>query len=485
MCHAVGIGYDWFFHYLPSESREKIKAALIEKGLELGVSAFAGKSTSTGSQDDWPTYNHNWNLVCNGGLIVGTLAIAETDPGITGIIIPGAVKSLPIALETYGPDGAWPEGPSYWGYATSYAVFGLAALRSALGTDFGLSEIEGLSKTGYFPILTTGPTGYYLNFADSREHNKRRSIPCLFWLSRHYNNNFFSDSEHEMAAKYGVDPLHLIWYVPPSESTLPSPELDTYFKGPTEIGILRSDRQDPEALFVGMKAGDNTFNHAHLDLGTFELDALGIRWARDLGSDSYSMPGYFDFYYLTGKTGGKRWSYYRNSSLSHNIPVLNGLNQNELAKAHFNSFTSNPASAHAVIDLTGAYGQFAKRVQRGIALIGNRRAVLVQDEFDLTGSADIAWGITTDAAIAIEGGRAVLSQEGKRLTALILEPPRASFTVESAEQAPPESRNEGVNRLMIRLSEEEGAVRIAVLLTPHWEGNGPVATAQIAPLSEW
>ena len=40
---------------------------------------------------------------------------------------------------------------------------------------------------------------------------------------------------------------------------------------------------DAEALFIGFKAGDNRVNHSHLDLGTFVLDALGQRWAIDLG----------------------------------------------------------------------------------------------------------------------------------------------------------------------------------------------------------
>ncbi|MHB9031101.1 MAG: hypothetical protein ACYC9O_20220, partial [Candidatus Latescibacterota bacterium] len=153
MCHAVGVGYDWFYHYLSPQSRETIKSALLEKGLVHGVNSYTGKGNATGAADAWTTYNHNWNMVCNGGLVVGALAVADTDPEYAGIIIPGAVKSLPIALTTYGPDGAWPEGPSYWGYATSYTVFALAALESALGTDYGLSDIDGLSRTGYFPLL--------------------------------------------------------------------------------------------------------------------------------------------------------------------------------------------------------------------------------------------------------------------------------------------------------------------------------------------
>ena len=50
---------------------------------------------------------------------------------------------------------------------------------------------------------------------------------------------------------------------------------------------------NPQALFVGFKAGDNKANHSHLDLGSFVFDAAGVRWAMDLGADDYNLPGYF------------------------------------------------------------------------------------------------------------------------------------------------------------------------------------------------
>lgn len=484
-CHAVGIGYDWFYNFLSGESREKIKSSLIRNGLELGVMAYTGKGTESGSKDAWTTYNHNWNMVCNGGLIVGALAIAETDPEYARLIIPSAVKSLPYALTTYGPDGAWPEGPSYWGYATRYTAFGLAALESALGTDFGLSDIRGLKDTGLFPLYTTGPTGLYLNFADSAENNSRKSVPCLFWLAGKYGSRFLSDSEHFMINRHGADALHLVWYVPPSHENPVTPDLDRYFQGPVDIAVFRSGWKDSNELFVGVKAGDNTFNHSNLDLGNFEMDALGVRWARDLGADNYSLPGYFDFYYLTKNRGGQRWNYYRNNSLSHNVPLLNGESQDELAKARFISFDSKPSSAHVLIDLSEAYKSCSRRTVRGVAVVENRRAVLVQDEFELAGQCDIAWGMTTDADIKLAGNTAELTQDGKKLTANILSPLNAEFSIESAEQKPPQKTNKGVRRLMIHLKNQNGKVLVAVLLSPHWKDGITAGGIKIKPLEEW
>ncbi|MFC1508510.1 heparinase II/III family protein [Candidatus Omnitrophota bacterium] len=482
--HAVGIGYDWFYHYLSEQSREKIKSGLIKNGLELGVQAYTGKGKESGIKDEWTTYNHNWNMVCNGGLIVGALAIAETDPDYAKVIIPGAVESLPIALTTYGPDGAWPEGPSYWGYATRYTVFGLAALQSALGTDFRLSEIKGLSETGLFPLYTTGPTGMYLNFADSPENNRRRSIPCLFWLGKRYGSSFVSNQEHQMIGHRKTDPLHLVWYEPYSQEGSHNLDLDKHFRGDVEIALFRSTWNDENALFAGVKAGDNTFNHAHLDLGSFELEALGVKWIRDLGRDDYSLPGLFDFYYLTGKRGGQRWTYYRNNSFSHNIPILDGSNQDELAKAKFLKFESGPSFSYVTVDLTDAYAQWSGKTTRGVGVVGKHRAVLVQDEFDMKKSCDVRWGITTNAVIETNGSQAKLVQDGEIMTARILAPKNARFTVESAEQESPQSRNEGASRLVIDLGKQTGSVRITVLFSPHWE-DGEIEDAEVRALEEW
>ena len=68
------------------------------------------------------------------------------------MIVPGAVASLPKALSSYAPDGAWGEGPGYWNYATRYTVYWLTAMQTALGTDFGLLNLDGLNQAGRFLV---------------------------------------------------------------------------------------------------------------------------------------------------------------------------------------------------------------------------------------------------------------------------------------------------------------------------------------------
>jgi hypothetical protein len=454
-------------------TRQKIKAGLIKNGLEPGLTAY--------KKSGWVRSEHNWNQVCNGGLIVGSLAIAESDPKYAKQIVAAAVRSLPRAIKSYGPDGAWGEGPGYWSYATHYTAYGLAALQSALGTDFGLLQIECLNDAATSEIYTAGPTGYYLNLADVGTRSSRRMLPCLFWLGRTYDNPLYTDDERAMLTKHSASPQHVVWYIPEPSKVLPAKDLDRYFRGPVEVAVFRSAWDDPEALWVGIKAGYNQVNHGHLDLGNFELDALGERWVRDLGSDNYNLPGYWD-----GKRGGKRWSYYRLNSKSHSVPLLGGENQDPMATSKFIKFESERSSAFALIDLTSAYEMFAKKVTRGIAMLDGREAVLVQDEFEIKKPCELVWAMTTDAEILLEKERiAKLTIDGKELVAQVLSPNRASFTIESAEQQPPEKTNKGVKRLIVRLAGVKDNVRVAVLLSPVWSNARYVRSAPLKSLEEW
>jgi hypothetical protein len=471
MSHAVGLGYDWLYSYLDEERRETIRAGLVKNGLVPALSAY--------EKSWWCKSEHNWNQVCNGGMIIGALAIAESQPQYAERIINLAIKSLPLALKSYGPDGAWMEGPGYWSYATRYTAYGLAALKTALGTDFGLLQIEGLAEAGNFPIYTAGPRGLYLNFADCGEKSSRRPMPCMFWLVRTFDNSLYAESEHAEITDHSARAQHVVWYVPPPEQ-VPQKALDCYFRGPVEVAVFRSAWNDPEALFVGVKAGYNQVNHGHLDLGNFELDALGVRWVRDLGSDNYNLPGYWD-----GKRGGRRWDYYRLNSKSHSIPLLDGEDQDPLATSNFTKFETENSSAFVLVNLTNAYKKSAKKVTRGVRMLRDRKAVLVQDEFEIEKPCEILWAMTTDAKITLEKEWiAKLTLGNKKLIARVLSPYHAPFTVESAQQKPPQKTNKGVRRLVMRLPDAKGNIRVSVLLSPVWN-EGYVSSVQTKPLEQW
>jgi hypothetical protein len=474
MSHAVAIGYDWLYNKMDQPTRDLINAGLLKLGLEEGRKAYSSNAW-------WTKSEFNWNQVCNSGLLIGALAVAETYPTIALYILPKTIENLPYALKSYGPDGVWSEGPGYWGYATDYTAYGLSALQTALGNDFGLTQQPGMNLTGYFPIYSAGPAGYMLNYADAGEKSKLGAPHPEMWLAGVYNNNHFSDFLHDQLSGTTANVYDVIWYRPYANSAAQR-DLDKYFAGSVSLYFSRSSWSDPNALWIGIKAGYNRVNHGHLDLGNFELDALGVRWARDLGSDDYNLPDYF-----SGSTQtSQRWKYYRLNSFSHNVPVLGGVNQNVDATSKFIKHGEAIAEPFSVVDFTEAYKQFASSAQRGMKVVGNRKAVLIQDEFTLTQSTDIAWGMTTDATIQIINPKqAELTLGGQKMTAKILSPANAVFTVESAQQASPQKQNIGVSRLMAKVAAPTGNVVVSILLAPQWQGGAFDYPGGLPPLSNW
>jgi hypothetical protein len=447
MAHAFAIGYDWMYDALTPDDRTTIRRALVEKGLQPAAQEYTARAP-------WTTSAHNWNLVCNGSVIIAALAIADEEPGLAGSLLAQALASLPTAIAAYAPDGAWPEGPSNWEYGTLYLVSALATLTSALATDFGLAEAAGLATTGRFRLQATGPTGLFFNFADATP--RAGDSPMLFWLARRYNDPALAVAARD-AATGRSSARDLLWYDGRgSAADIAALPLDARYRD-THLAFFRSAWNDRDALYVGFKGGDNSGTYAHLDLGTFVLDALGQRWAVDLGPDDYDLPGYF---------GAERWTYERLKTSGQNTLMLDGANQDTTATAPLTVFRSSADNAFAIADLTDAYaGSGATRVNRGVTLRDNRTRVLIQDEVETSKPVELTWTMHTLADVEIQGDRALLKQGAVTLEARLLSPAGATFAVEDVDIPAPQQPASGLHRLLVRVPDVT-SVQLAVLFTP-------------------
>jgi len=475
MTHAFAIGYDWLYDVWSAEQRDSLRAAMIEKGLKPALASYQGAPT----YGWWVKSRHNWNQVCNGGIGLGALAIGDEEPALAGELLHGGLKSLQLAMAQFAPDGAWAEGPGYWAYATSYNVVLLAGLASALGTDFGLSGLPAFADTGWFPIYLTGPLGRTFNYADGGDHSLR--APQMLWLACRFNRPAYAHYERQLASPHAQD---VLWYdAPTDQAQAPAPPLDRYFRG-AEIVTLRSAWNDRQALFVGFKAGDNKANHSNLDLGTFVLDALGARWAVDLGADDYNLPAYF---------GGQRWTYYRLRAEGHNTLVINpgqAADQDPAAAATIARFQSQLDRAFAIADLTPAYAKHAHAVRRGIALL-QRQQVLLQDEVQTGQPADVWWFVHTPAEVKLneDARSATLSQGGQALEARLLSPAEARFTVMDAQPLPSspnpdrQAKNQGIRKLAVHVTNVTD-LRLSTVFIPVRPGQA-APTPRPVPLAQW
>ncbi|AQQ09760.1 Heparinase II/III-like protein [Sedimentisphaera cyanobacteriorum] len=406
MTCALGLGLDWLYSDLPEASRKKIADAIIEKGLKPSLK---GKHW-------WARADMNWNQVCNGGLTIGALAVYERSPEIAGKVIKRAVRNIPPSMEVYKPNGSYPEGPGYWKYGTSYNVIFLDALQTALGTDFGLSDMEGFRKTGEFYSFATGPSGKYFNYSDGG--SGRNFSPAAFWLAGRYNKPSWTVHEiREISDMPKADfsgtphgrffPLSLLWAEKDMLKNHILKGSSAYFsKGINPIAILSSNH-----FYIGLKGGTPSANHAHMDAGSFILDTEGIRWVADLGSQRYHDLEKRGIKLWQGSQSGQRWTIFRLNNFSHNTLVVDEKLQRVKGFAPVKPAPERRLAAET--DLSEIYeGQLASAAR--VAELAGRNAV-IEDAIKAENACTVRWAFMTKADIEISGNSAVLKRKGKEL----------------------------------------------------------------------
>ena len=485
MTHAFAIGYDWLYSYWTADRRTAIATAIVEKGLNQALPLYQANSWWVASS------SNNWNFVCNGGMILGALAIAEEQPALVEEILAKAIPSVAALSRHFTADaGGWYEGPGYWDYTTSYQTRMLAALETALGSDFGLSRIPGVAETGRFALLETSPAKLSFNFADAGAGNMRG--PQLFWYARRFNDPLLAWHERTNGS---ATPLDLLWYdargVAPGALDVRS---DVLYRGDTtayatqDVVTLRTDWNDADATFVGFKAGKVGDSHGHLDAGSFVLDALGQRWFYDLGGDDYALPDYF---------GSARWTYYRLRAEGHNTLVINPTSAADQKTGSLPTVFRQQSTADAAIsvaDLTAAYTG-TTRVWRGIKLDRHDGSVLVQDEIEAATAADVWWFAhvkldPSQVQISADGTSALLTSGTDRLWVKILTPGATlTLTTPTPLSTSPnptgQNANAGYQKLAIHLPAVTNR-QLAVWCVPlQPEQTAPTVLPQVTALTSW
>ena len=448
MTHALAIGYDWLYDVWTPDQRLLLQKAIVDKGLTPAAAVYQkGRG--------WPQNENNWNQVCNGGIGLGALALADVEPELAGQLLHSGLESLPLAMQHYAPDGAGTEGVTYWDYGSRYNILLLDSLETALGTDFGLSGIAGFAQSGDYSMYMSGAARYSFNFGDCGY--RRMSTPQHFWLAGRFDQPRHSwyRLEELQGPKAPGSVLDLLWYCDNGSQFNPATlALDKHFRR-AECASMRSSWTDPNAIVVGIMAGQNAKNsHRHLELGSFILEAAGVRWFVDLGSEHET--------YMSHRHDNGRYDYYRTRAEGNNTLVINPRRDSDQridGEARIVRFESTPNRSTAEIDLTSAYKDSAKSVRRTIEMIDRRRVQLC-DEVTADRPVDVWSFLHTQAKVdlASDGRTATLSQSGKRLTVKLLEPAGAAIRVMEAvplptspNPKPSQADNRGTRKLAVRL----------------------------------
>jgi hypothetical protein len=424
MTMGMAIGYDWLYNYLSPVSCEIIKKAIIEKGI---TSSLEDKNNY------WLKSTNNWNQVCNAGITFGAMAVYEDIPELSLQMINRAIASVKIPMNAYSASGAFPEGITYWNYGTSFNVMLISSFEKIYKTDFGLSDTSGFLNTGLYSQHMISPMLNQFNYGDNKTQSTfspavfwfyaKTQNPALLYLQGRIINKGISNRETERLL-----PAAILWGAGAKASlSNPVEPTDLAYKGTgaSPVTVFRSSWSGTDGIYLGFKLGSASINHAHMDVGSFYLDADSVQWGIDLGQENYTS--------LEAKGvllwDKQRWDVFRYNNLSHNLLIINNKLQNPTAKAEIDKYSDKPDFMFSTSDLSAVYEGQVKTMKRGVALI-NKKYVMVEDVIEtLPQFTKARWNMATmaDEMIPVSDNIVLLKKGNKKLYMVVQTKGKVNF----------------------------------------------------------
>ena len=411
MTAALAIGYDWLYNWLSPESRQIIEDAIIEKGLRAARPKMW-----------WYRSDNNWNQVCNGGMIMGALAVFERIPDEAKTLIERSLAGNPKAQKCYGPDGIYPEGFGYWEYGTWYEVMLIESLRTALGTSFDLEKAPGFLESAKFMNFMQTPSGYTFNYSDCG--NPRNMVnPLLYWFAHETNDMslVWQDRQRLLGEEFirGINrqaPLAML-FASRCDLKEIEPIADNFWygQGNQPLFIYRSDFSNSEGAYLAAKGGTASNNHAHMDAGSFIYEWGGVCWASDLGSQGY--------YSLESKGLGiwkrgqnsDRWRVFRLGNFSHNTLTVNEKLHNVKGMATMDKLYNTKSRHGAGFDLTPIFFDLSS-AYRTIYIDKSDKVTCIDRLKARDIECRVRWNMTTTATAKIVDDHTIsLTKDGKEV----------------------------------------------------------------------
>lgn len=408
MTLAMAIGYDWCYNYLSQASRTKIAAAIKAKGIRQAT-----------PDKPWLKLDNNWNQVCNAGISAGVAAVYDENPSYYQPLIDRAVNSIKIPMGVYKYNGAYPEGMGYWDYGTSFNILFIDMLQRMWNTDRGLISTNGFLKTVDFVAHMQGNgtkqvSGGELrsiyplpfNFADCGQGFAVQ--PGMFWLAARTSDRSILYSEmkklefslaNNASSLTGnrLLPFLLIWGMNLNLTNLqPTTETTYMAQGKSAVAAMRSGWGSND-IYLAVKGGTPSANHAHMDIGSFVMEVNDIRWAADFGMSNYHNLETNGVDLWKMHQTSERWDVFRLNNMAHNTLTFNGKKQLVDDSVAIENLINTNELKSVSMNLTPVYKNEVNNYRRTASIVSNRY-VEIKDEIKAgSSSLKTRWNLLTQA----------------------------------------------------------------------------------------
>ena len=316
------------------------------------------------------TYN-NWKAVC-GGSCAMTAIYQEKDIDKLAAVIEMVLPHMQDFCDSYTEDGACTEGLGYWLYGFGFFVYFADMLKNRTAGRIDLFNDEKVKKMALFFQKCFFPGKGSVVFADAgggasfspditsylSHIYKEIRIPPINYIRLGYSNvtrfplgirNFTWTDENLSEKAQEICGINIL-------------EKAQWYMGSSKNGIG-----------LAAKAGHNGEAHNHNDVGSFHIFKNGKMTLADIGCGEYDR----DYF------GSLRYTYFCNTSASHNLPIINGTYQLPGRDHAAKDVTLNESGLKC--DIAEAYGDpTLKSLVRDMSFNAENGKLILTDSYEFT-----------------------------------------------------------------------------------------------------
>ena len=226
-------------------------------------------------------------------------------------------------------------------------------------------------ESARFMQYMTAPSGDCFCFSDSpveAECNmmmfwfagKAKDL-SLLWIERQY-----LDRPDMQFAEDRLLPSLMVFCSQLDLNRIGKPKKNFWFnRGDTPVFIYRGGWDSKKDTYLGVKGGSPSTSHAHMDAGSFIFERDGVRWAMDLGMQSYITLESKGVDLWNMSQNGQRWEVFRLSNIAHNTLTINGERHLVKSNAPITRTFESKKQKGAEVDLSSVVANSVKKAVRG------------------------------------------------------------------------------------------------------------------------
>ena len=324
---------------------------------------------------------NNWNPWVISNCMTAFLLLEKNEEHRVKLLA-HSLHLLDLYINGLGDDGATDEGPSYW-FAAGLALFdGLHMVADATNQKISVFDLPIIQKLGAYIYQTHIDGDYFVNVADATPKIKADGIG-IYRFGKAVNDtgmmgfgawayHHIQDNTAKVESFFKPRQLWNLMAVSECAAARQNENRITNMYLPSvELMTARTNNN----LFVASHGGNNGESHNHNDVGDFIVYADGAPVIIDAGKGTYMAITF----------SKDRYKLWYNTSPYHNLPFINGMQQETGAAANATNVVYRSANAITTFNMNidKAYNEKAglQSWNRNIEIDQQKNSIQLNDKY--------------------------------------------------------------------------------------------------------